>query len=293
MALVLKSTATSNSTAVTLPTGIVAGDLLVIVVGTYNNAPVQPTGWSTLTSTTGSGSYIEYGFVFYKVAVGTESSTAISVGGAGGGYEGVFALVFSGADMDAPIMAGSSLGANTTTIAAPALTTTKRGQRFSFFTQMSDSGTEPVFTGPGTGWTTLLDITAASYHMARLSSTNVVEAAGSFSAPSISSTQNGGNVGIHFVVYEDTWTYGSEVSSSTQSGSTSALTVAGNYEIQVKTSDAVGYSPWSATKAFVVSPPSNLYVCSGGVWKLALNNSRISGAWKQLPSTKKNTGGTF
>lgn len=83
----------------------------------------------------------------------------------------------------------------------------------------------------------------------------------------------------------DSWTYGAEVTSSTGSGTIDTTNFeAADYQVQVRTADAVGFGPWSAS---AVSVASRVAVMLAGAWKTVPRHIQVGGVWKRHDPRKQ------
>jgi len=123
---------TGSAISLTVPTSVVANDLLVWVVSVIGDRTwPSPSGWTQIRTDTGSGSNPTTVRPFWKIAAGTEAGTTLTITFTGGTflYGVVQLLAYSGADQVNPINANNATtsGSNGTTITAPSVTTTADG----------------------------------------------------------------------------------------------------------------------------------------------------------------------
>jgi hypothetical protein len=118
------STGTATTTiAVTLPTGYSAGDLLIAVISTYNAVAYPtftlPSGWTQLFTK----QYVNYADheAYYKVATGTESTTANWITSVNVAYSTVTLRIDKDSYMGVPV-AGVATNGNSTNPDPPSLT---------------------------------------------------------------------------------------------------------------------------------------------------------------------------
>ncbi len=161
------ATTTSSSLTINKPTGVVAGDVMIVNIAKVNNDITTPTltGWTLVDgkSLTGTGSTLRYGAVLYRVADGTEGASFVfalgtSVNSAVGNI-----VAFSGVDTTGGVKADGTAGgpfdvdpgtilvngSGSTSVGATA-TTTASANAAVFMFGMAASGTPPTWSG----WTT-------------------------------------------------------------------------------------------------------------------------------------------
>lgn len=184
-----------------IPAAAQAGDLLVLFSSQYNSAPPLPSGWTSLTTRTGSSTYTEYGLVAWKWATASDPGSTITVNNSSGSsYGGAHIVAITGANTTSPFAGFNSQGSGTSTITAPATSTTTGGLRFSYAAQMSNSSTIPNFTTPS-GTIVVGSMTSSSWHHRSALYRDISLAApGTTPSRSVSSTQVGGNVGFTVVI---------------------------------------------------------------------------------------------
>lgn len=92
----------------------------------------------------------------------------------------------------------------------------------------------------------------------------------------------------------DSWIYEEEVLSGQPTGTlpTDNMEV-GEIEVQVQAYDGSSWSNWAGPINVQITPPSNIYVKEGGIWKLATNNIKTNNQWVQAKPTKVKSGGSF
>ena len=105
MAISYVTQASSTSPYLTMPVGIVAGDFIAVISGTYsgNSEVLQTSGYTFITTQKGAPGEGQAS-VFYKIANGTESGKPLS-GPSNGTSLGV--IVFRGVDPNNPLGAGA------------------------------------------------------------------------------------------------------------------------------------------------------------------------------------------
>lgn len=105
MAISYVTQASSTSPYLTMPVGIVAGDFIAVISGTYsgNSEVLQTSGYTFITTQKGAPGEGQAS-VFYKIANGNESGTPLS-GPSNGTSLGV--IVFRGVDPNNPLGAGA------------------------------------------------------------------------------------------------------------------------------------------------------------------------------------------
>lgn len=122
------NTVAATSLSVAYPTGITAGDVIVLAVGCSNaTAPTNPSGFTSGVTGTSGGSSPAFR-ISYKVATGSESGS-LSVATPSSTSQGRMFL-FRGVDQTTPIdVTGTTFGSSTATAAynLPTLTTTTTG----------------------------------------------------------------------------------------------------------------------------------------------------------------------
>jgi hypothetical protein len=108
------SVVTSSAPAVALPTGITAGDLLIICLAfqdSISSTATTPSGWSLLKNLSNGSSLVRI-YVFYKVADGSEGSTvSISTSVTSSAHISYRITGFSGTPEVSTGVTGSSLNA--------------------------------------------------------------------------------------------------------------------------------------------------------------------------------------
>lgn len=148
----------ASSVAVSVPTGVVAGELLIAHVQTGSGAGsiATPTGWTLIK--TGTDGTDAVGWVGYRVATGSEpASYTWTLGAANGTQEGAM-FRLSGADTTTPVrtsaISTTGTGASAT---PPSLTGVTATDMMLEFWSGGDSGgaTQTAPTMPGAPWTTL------------------------------------------------------------------------------------------------------------------------------------------
>lgn len=135
LAFRIGATGSANSgsaISLTVPSSVVANDLLVWVVTAIGDRTwPSPAGWTQIRTDTGAGSNAVTVRPFWKVAAGTEAGTTLTITFTGGTflYGVVQLLAYTGADTVNPINANNATasGSNGTTITAPSVTTTADG----------------------------------------------------------------------------------------------------------------------------------------------------------------------
>src|ERR1035437_1729405 len=100
------TTATSTTTTLTInkPTGVVAGDILIVAITKLNstNTITPPTGWTSIDGRSLAGSTPRYGAVFYKIAGSAEGTNyAFSLGSGTSNSSGAI-VAFSGVNNTTP-----------------------------------------------------------------------------------------------------------------------------------------------------------------------------------------------
>lgn len=157
----------ANTWAVPLPAGIVAGDLLVIIINMGSNsgvAPHAPTGWNSGPSE--STPFFDWVWTFWKIADGSEGATQdvsffngaslFTVAGQ------TVSLRITGHDSSTPLNGTPGSGGASTGTVAPdsvsALTTSVADCLGIVIANLTSSATtNRDFTGPA-GWTKVVDI---------------------------------------------------------------------------------------------------------------------------------------
>ncbi|MFN8037136.1 MAG: PA14 domain-containing protein [Acidimicrobiia bacterium] len=148
------STAAPSGTTFTLnlPAGIVTGDLLLASVTTSTSTVTTPTGWTLVTSTSGTTKQ----YVFSKKATGTEgTSIPITISSSGEQTIGT-AIRVQGADPTAPVDA-SNTATGTSTTPATSLTTTTANELLVGFEGAALPTAAALSATPPSGFTETLD----------------------------------------------------------------------------------------------------------------------------------------
>lgn len=124
-------TLSANAVTATLPTGVAEGDLMILAVGTANQAITTPDGWIEVANspqgagTGGQADAIRLG-LYYKIATSSESDLTVADTG---DYQIASIFLFRGTDTTTPFntTAGRVQTSATTTYTGNAITTTIDG----------------------------------------------------------------------------------------------------------------------------------------------------------------------
>jgi hypothetical protein len=168
MAITQVGSATSNSSAggsniaVTKPTGVASGDVLIAFGATTETTPyfdTVPSGWTQFeSSATGDTPGLFRASAWYKVAGGSEPSSYTwgSSGASGAGAPLVVLIAaFRGVDNTTPIDASSEVAGGTSSEpsnSAAAITQTDTGRQFFMRASREDSSTIPQYSTAASGW---------------------------------------------------------------------------------------------------------------------------------------------
>ena len=143
---------TSATVTATLPTGIVAGDFILLFCGAGTTATsATATGFTAVTATDSGSRTLTF---LYKTATGTEGSS-VTVTFAGSHAEAVVACAYGGVSgFDPTPTSSGQLNASSGTITVPGVTTTNNGDQLVWFgyTSIGSGGTPAAITKP-TGFT--------------------------------------------------------------------------------------------------------------------------------------------
>lgn len=124
--------ATATGVTATFPSGVSVGDLLVLVVGCWNNPTVTVSGWTRVPNdtVTGAGTYTARCNTFVRIATsGDVSAGNVAISFSFADYWTWSIARYSGTDPSSPVHVSAAQGStvNGTTITAPAITTTASG----------------------------------------------------------------------------------------------------------------------------------------------------------------------
>jgi hypothetical protein len=185
----ISARASSGVQTVTIPAGVLAGDLMLAAVEVFDNG-TGPTVAVTSTGTsftqlgsqqkggTASG-FSSYGSVWYAVASGTDAgkvitATATTLGTTTFTYVGVVA--YSGTGGGAPDVSGGT-AAGTSPLTFPSETTTESGDWAVYLAPFGESAGGPFWTGPA-GMTQRIEAEASGVALAVWDSNGSVGGAG-------------------------------------------------------------------------------------------------------------------
>jgi len=93
-------TSTTTSLVINKPTGVVAGDVMIVNIAQVGNNTTAPalTGWSLIDGRSLAGTTLRYGAVLYRVANGTEGTNFTFALGTGTNSSSGAIVAFSGVD---------------------------------------------------------------------------------------------------------------------------------------------------------------------------------------------------
>ncbi len=157
------------SLTLTKPTGVNAGDLLLILVGNdsntatqqWDNASLKPSGF-TLINTAGSATPDAYVAAFYRVATGAEGATINVPAQASNDFWGYYIRV-TGVDTSNPIdVTGADYAVNNLLSHPVTGITTTVDNALAFYLFSADGGDNYPFTVSGTGWAEQAEIQAGA-----------------------------------------------------------------------------------------------------------------------------------
>jgi len=147
-------TTTNTSLTISKPSGVVAGDVMLVSIAQVGNNSVNPTyaGWTAVAGANLGGNPKSRGSVLYKVADGTEGSTfTFTLGSGTTGAVGSM-VAFSGVDTSGAtpfdVSPGTILTANSTAAGATTITTVSADAAVIMFGMASNGA--PTWSG----WTT-------------------------------------------------------------------------------------------------------------------------------------------
>lgn len=145
----------SSSFVCNLPSGITAGDLLILSIsGARGDRPFNtPAGWTSLAQpTSGSGSTGHRQLVIYKTADGTETSVTVTT--SGGNQNAAASLACRISDWSGTPEANTSSGNNGTSLDGPSLTPSWGAEK-TLFLDFTGCSQARNWTASASGWTAL------------------------------------------------------------------------------------------------------------------------------------------
>ncbi len=191
------------------PANIVAGDLLLILVGNdnntataqWNNTTLKPQGF-TLINEAGNATPDTHTAAFYRIANGTESSATSTTAQASANYWGYYIRV-TGVDGNNPIDATSTDYAVNNLLSHPiTATTTRTDGALAFYLLGGDGGDTFPFSVSGTGWSERAEIQAGvgALNAAGTWGTRDMTTAGATGNATVLMTVNDGASGFQFAL---------------------------------------------------------------------------------------------
>ena len=182
--------ATTYSMAVSMPTTVNSGDLLIAIVETRYTYPpgpwAAPSGWTNLFNQVGGGSVGTLS-VFYKYANGTEGGTTPTWTWNGGSATTASWQVYdiTGSDgSTAPYYATAS-GDSTTNPSSPALTPSGGSASYLWLAIVGDAATGSAFTSAPSGYSGFINTVASSGGAATELASSYLQATASSETPGV------------------------------------------------------------------------------------------------------------
>jgi hypothetical protein len=172
-----------------------AGDTLLLFSGCYNAAFTTPGGWTARFSSSGSGTYVEYGALWSWTPTSDGPSGSLINRQGQPSYSANIVLVLRPTDFGGASAAGAGQTGGFA-FPVPALTATLGGRRLLFATQMSNGGGVPIFTPPA-GYSLIRSAPTniGTYHRSSLWMSDATVDAGSLPSLGVTTNETGGMVG--------------------------------------------------------------------------------------------------
>ncbi len=196
--------AASGNLTIAAPTGLAAGDVMIISIvdrGTTGTAPsMSSTGWTTLQSLAiNPASTYRYGFSAYKVATAADVGATYTVTNGAAANISADIYAFRGVNTTSPIdvQNGQANTTASTTVTAPTITTTAANDKIVFLGQVAET-TATTFSGWATAniaaanWTSIDSAGSANGSTGAAYATLTTAGATGAGTVTITSYRNGG-----------------------------------------------------------------------------------------------------
>lgn len=188
--------------SIILPSDIVAGDLIILSLGSYDTTPnIVVSGWTQGGSYTAASSYFNRNIWYWKIAVGTEAGTSIAINNASS-ISSHICLVLTGHASTGTIHSTQNSGADGTVVTLASKSVTANSQEFVFVSEMANGTTVPNFTAPS-GFSQVTTSAHTSYYrMSSYRADSVQMANATRSAVTFTSSTQGSVIGFSVHVAE-------------------------------------------------------------------------------------------